>query len=357
MTPLTDLLALIEREVQPLAPRVVPLREALHAVLAADVVPRAHPAQALALIDGWALAAETTLDAGTYAGAPLPALPSRVEVGQPLPPGTDSVAPIDTVKVIGDRAEALLPVDPGNGVLPAAADCDASTPLYRAGHSLRNVDLAVLAAAGIVEVTVRMPRLCVAAVRRDTIIDAAARLIAADAAGNGGQTRKADGDLLPALAARDADFIVAIGGTGGGRNDASVRALAQVGRIEVHGIGLTPGESAAFGFVNSRPVLLVPGRLDSALAAWLTIGRRILVRLSGGRPEIAAATASLSRKIVSTIGLAEVVPVRRTGHTAEPLAIKYLPWSTLARADGFILVPAESEGYSVGSEVSLWPWP
>jgi molybdopterin biosynthesis enzyme len=65
----------------------------------------------------------------------------------------------------------------------------------------------------------------------------------------------------------------------------------------------------------------------------------------------------LSRKIVSTIGLAEVVPVRRTGDSAEPLASKYLPWSALARADGYILVPAESEGYSVGAQVSLWPWP
>jgi len=358
LTPLTDVWSLIEREVKPLAPRVLRLGDALHAVLAADVVARTHPIQALALTDGWALAAEATLDAGAYAAAPLSALPPRVDVGQPLPPGTDSVAPIDTVKVIGDRAEALLPINPGDGVLPAAGDCDASTPLRCAGQSLRKVDLAVLAAAGIVEVAVRIPRLCVAALRRDAIVDAAARLVASDAAANGGQARQTDGDdLRAALAVDDADFIVAIGGTGSGRDDASVRTLTHTGRTAVHGIGLAPGTSTAFGFVGPRPVLLLPGRLDSALAAWLTIGRHILSRLAGGRPETAGTTVILSRKIVSTIGLAEVVPVRRTGDSAEPLASKYLPWSALARADGYILVPAESEGYSVGAKVSLWPWP
>jgi molybdopterin molybdotransferase len=55
--------------------------------------------------------------------------------------------------------------------------------------------------------------------------------------------------------------------------------------------------------------------------------------------------------------LAEVVPVRRKGDTAEPLATKYLPLSALTRSDGWILVPADSEGYSAGSQVQVRPWP
>ena len=66
---------------------------------------------------------------------------------------------------------------------------------------------------------------------------------------------------------------------------------------------------------------------------------------------------TLTRKIASTVGLSEVVPVRRDGGKAEPLASKYLPLSALARADGWVLVPADSEGYADGAQVAVRPWP
>ncbi len=47
----------------------------------------ARPSAALALLDGWAVAADASLGAGSYAPALLPEMPQRVEVGQPLPPG------------------------------------------------------------------------------------------------------------------------------------------------------------------------------------------------------------------------------------------------------------------------------
>jgi molybdopterin biosynthesis enzyme len=126
----------------------------------------------------------------------------------------------------------------------------------------------------------------------------------------------------------------------------------------VHGIGLTPGETTAFGFAGTRPVLLLPGRLDAALAVWLTLGRRLLHRLAGGRTfDDPAETLTLARKLVSTVGLAEVVAVGRSGDAVEPLASKYLPFSALGRADGWVLVPPESEGYSAGARVSVRPWP
>ena len=72
-----------------------------------------------------------------------------------MPPGADSVAPLDAVKVANGRAEALAPVNPGDGVLPAGADCDAAVPLRRAGERLRAVDVAALTAAGVAQVSVR----------------------------------------------------------------------------------------------------------------------------------------------------------------------------------------------------------
>jgi molybdopterin molybdotransferase len=357
LTPLAEVLALIDREVQPVAPRRIPLTQALHATLAEDVLAEARPAAPLALIDGWALAADLTRDADGYVPAPLPQVPPLVEAGQPLPAGTDSVAPLDTVKVANGRVEALAPVNAGDGVLPRGADCDGSAALRRAGERLHPLDIAVLTGAGVTQVSVRMPLLRVAPVRADPILIGAAHLVAGDVAHCGGALEEANDELIEALADGNTDAVIAIGGTGSGRNDSSVQTLARKGRLAVHGIGLTPGETAAFGFAGSKPVLLLPGRLDAALAVWMTVGRHMLGRLTGSAVSEPVETITLSRKIASTVGLAEVITVRRSGDGVEPLASRYLPFSALARSDGWILVPADSEGYSVGSKVPVRRWP
>ena len=357
LTPLAEVLALIDREVKPVAPCRIALTQAWQATLAEDVVAETRPAAPLALIDGWALAADHTCDAGGYAPAPLLRMPVRIEAGRPMPDGTDSVAAFDIVKLTQGGAEALAPVDPGDGVLPGGGDCDVSVPMRCAGEHLRAIDLAALAGAGVSEVNVRRPRLRIVPVRTDTIITSAARLIATDAARCGGAPDEANGALRDVFSDDSMDAIVAIGGTGSGRNDASVQTLAHAGRLVVHGVALTPGETAAFGFVGTRPVLLLPGRLDAALAVWLTMGRRMVDGLAAGASNEPTETLTLSRKVASTVGLAEVVPLRRSGGTAEPLATKYLSLSALTRSDGWLLVPADSEGYSAGAPVQVRPWP
>jgi molybdopterin molybdotransferase len=66
---------------------------------------------------------------------------------------------------------------------------------------------------------------------------------------------------------------------------------------------------------------------------------------------------TLARKIVSTVGLAEVVPVRRSGAGVEPLASVYWPMQAITRADGFVLVPAESEGFASGTRLEMRAFP
>jgi molybdopterin molybdotransferase len=361
LTPLAEVLAAIDMDVKPVTPRTLDVAMAAGRTLAVDALAPARPSAALALLDGWALCADMTLGAGGYTPALLGHPPTRIETGQPLPPDTDSVAPFDAVKVTDGRAEALVTVNPGDGVLPAGGDCDPAIPLRHAGERLNITDLAVFTAAGLSRISVREPRLRVLPLRGSAIVSAAARLIAGDIERRGGAARLDDAgrDFNGVLASESADAIIVIGGTGSGRNDTGVQTLAREGRVVVHGIALTPGETAALGFVGPRPVLLLPGRIDAALAVWLTVGRHMLEQLAAAKLKAYEPVESLTlaRKVSSTVGLSELVPVRRSADQAEPLASKYLPLSSLTRSDGWIQVPAESEGYPAGAQVQVRPWP
>jgi molybdopterin molybdotransferase len=363
LTPLDDVLARIDALVGPVAPREVALAAAVGRVLASDVMVAARPGYALALRDGWAVNSSLTQDASPYAPAPL-SVATRIDAGAALPPDSDAVAEIDAVVVRDGRAEAVAAVTLGEGVLPAGADADGAAALAREGWSLNAVTAGVLAAAQVSRLRIREPRLRVVRTRPpgDPIIDAAAVFVANAIAAAGGvaldDPEGGDGQLLEnALQTEDADAIVAIGGTGCGRDDTSVVTLARLGRVEAHGIALAPGTTAAFGVVATRPVLLLPGRLDGALAVWLLLGEPMLARLAGRRAPPPMLTARLSRKIASNLGLAELVPVRLREGQAEPLGSGYLPLQTIAQADGWILVAADREGHPAGTPVMVRPWP
>jgi molybdopterin biosynthesis enzyme len=103
-------------------------------------------------------------------------------------------------------------------------------------------------------------------------------------------------------------------------------------------------------------VLLLPARLDAALAAFLVVGHALLRGLTGA-PICPGMPVILARKIVSTVGLAEVVPVRRVADGIEPLASTYWPMQAIARANGWVYVPPESEGYAAGASLEMRAFP
>jgi molybdopterin molybdotransferase len=359
LTPLDAVLARIESRVGAVAPQKTALAAALGQVLAEDIVAQRLPPSPVALRDGYAVDAAAVADAGPYMPVVLPAAARRIDVGEPMPNGCDAVLPVDAVALRGGRIEAVAAVTAGEGVLPAGDDATPGTPLRRAGERLRAVDIAVFHAAGIAEIMVRAPS--VGVVRGGTahtdVIEAARAMLIRAVAGAGGVASGAAGILVASLDYEKPDLLIAVGGTGSGRQDDSVRTLAQYGAIEAHGIAVAPGETAAVGFVDARPVLLVPGRLDAALAVWLLIGRHIVARLAGGKIDDMPVMMPLKRKLTSPIGLTEVVAVSCFGGMAEPLASGYLSFESLSRSDGWIVVPAENEGFAEGTQVTVRPWP
>jgi molybdopterin molybdotransferase len=356
LAPLAEILAKVEA-FAPVTARETEPAAAVGTTVAADIAaPMMIPQRQTALRDGWAVASELILDAGPYAPVPLRPPPAWVETGQPMPPGTDAVLPVDAVAIMKAGAEAHASAAPGEGAVLAGADAAPGMVLRRAGQRFRPSDAAVSLGAGIESVAVRAPRVKIFSVsvptrsRDDTISPVIARAVEAE--GCVAQVAQA-ATLESALVDRGSDVIITIGGTGMGKRDAAVKTLARVGKVELHGLGISPGETAALGFVERRPVLMLPGRLDAALAAFLVAGRALLAQLSGASEISLGMTIRLTKKVTSTVGLAEVVLVRCSGEGVEPLGNGMFPLHALAQADGWILVAPESEGLAAGATVEV----
>ena len=77
------------------------------------------------------------------------------------------------------------------------------------------------------------------------------------------------------------DLLLTVGGSGVGRTDAAVMALARCGEVLAHGIALQPGRTSAVGRIGKIPVIALPGAPDQALAGWWTLALPVVDLLCG----------------------------------------------------------------------------
>jgi molybdopterin molybdotransferase len=347
------------------APTQIRIEAALDLILAAAVrAPAAIPSRKIALIDGWAVTAEDTLGASTYApGFPAEA-PVRVIFGDAVPEGKDAVLPEQAVAEGLLSFEILSSAAPGEGLRATAGDFSAGEIIVPAGARLRAHDVALVRLAGVAEVSARVPRLRVL-------------------------SRRSTGDWLSALAAREGARVEAIDFDAEGLTEALLRPgadlvfvsasgdqaapiIAAIGDLLAHGVAIRPGETMGCGMLRSglgadcAQVIFTPERPECVLSAWLLLCRPCLRARAGAIAPIHGEALPLTRKIVSDPGMSDLTLLRRidsggapnsggpsnsSGHSWEPLAVGDIAWSALARADAWLLVPPESEGYAAGQSI------
>lgn len=360
--PLAEARARLVDGIAPVVPTIMPVQDAIGLYLAADsLVENDLPRADTALRDGWAVAAEAVSGASPHGPIYLRDTPTWLDAGTPLPPETDTIlepdaipardGPANRIAVIAEAAE-------GEGVRREGAELRRGLVAAAAGTRLTPLQALALRACGLDKVAARRPRirLIVTSAHAASSCAALAGLIAADGGSVVEQAATGGAEVIAdAILEGEADAVFVVGGTGQGRADHSARALLRAGSITAHGIALRPGESAGFGKASGRPVVLVPGRPDAALAAYLALGRPLLQVLAGARTE-ERPRAPLLRKLVSTLGLSEIVFARRTAAGLEPLGSFELPLHRLILADAAILVPPEREGYVEGTMVETITW-
>jgi molybdopterin molybdotransferase len=382
-------------QMRPLATEIIPLRNAAGRVLAASVVSDVDvPGFDRATMDGYALVADSTEGATAYTRLPLtvigdsmPGSPFdgsvsageavRVMTGAPIPRGADAVLPaewVETELATPCRISALAAVSPGKNLGKRGEDIVCGTTLLEPGRVLRPQDLGVLSSVGQGEVRViRQPRVRLAVTGNELlpsgshpsgfhIADANGPMLAALIERDGGLVdfpglvRDDPNAILEALHA-DADIVIVSGGSSVGVEDLAPVLVAQNGELAVHGIAMRPSSPTGFGRMGHRLVFLLPGNPVSSLCAYDFFAGRA-IRALGGRPKewpYRAIRGRLNRKISSPIGRFDYVRVKIDGDLVEPLAVGGASiLSSTTRADGFVIVGDDSEGFAAGSDVEVW---
>jgi molybdopterin molybdotransferase len=392
----------LDAQLQRLEAEEVPLRAAAGRVLAAPVVSAVDvPGFDRATMDGYAVVAATTEGATPYSrialtvvGEAKPAAPFsrpiepgdavRIMTGAPMPEGADAVLPAEVVEIDHRRADRVFAageVPPSKNVGRRGEDIQAGTTVLEAGRLLRPQDVGMLSSIGLARVSVvRRPRVRVVVTGNELlpagtppdgfhITDANGPMLAALVERDGGVVESAglvpdeENAILTALHA-DADVVIVSGGTSVGVEDLVPALLARHGELAVHGIAMRPSSPTGLGRLGRRLVFLIPGNPVSALCAYDFFAGRA-IRALGGRPldwPYRPVRGTLVRKISSPVGRLDYARVCVKAPTVpgglarvEPLSVTGASiLSSTTRADGFLIVPDDSEGFPAGTEVDVW---
>lgn len=387
-----DALVWIDAHTSPLEGEPVAVEDATGRVITDDLIaPISVPEFDRSAMDGYALRGAETTGAGDYnplefnvVGHAWPGRPFqgelphgsaiRIMTGAPVPAELDAVVPAEYATERDGRLTITRPMAPGQHVGRIGEDIALGSTVLEAGRRLRPQDTGVAASIGVGTLrVVRQPRVRLLVTGNEIkspgqpkgpfeIYDANSMTLRGLVPRDGGvlesHQRLGDdpGAITEALAAPGADVILISGGSSVGAEDHAPRLLAELGELAIHGIAMRPSSPAGMGRIGSTLVFLLPGNPVSCLCAYDFFAGRAIRRL-GGRPAewpYRQTRAPMLRKIVSQVGRVDYVRVKVTNQGVEPLALSGASMlSSTTRADGFVVVPAESEGHGPGSEVTV----
>lgn len=376
--------------------RGVPLAEAAGRILAEHVSSAVSiPPFARSAMDGWALRAGETFGASEtdalhlrVVGTALPGrpVPRRLEAGQavrimtgaPVPAGADAILRAEDGSQTEDTLAVRAAVAVHQHVGQVGEDIVAGHQVLAAGRRLRPQDLGLLASIGCAEVSVRRrPRVQIIATgdellpagatpRDALIVDSNSPMLGELVRRDGGVVQRAL--LLPdqvetirgelQAAARDADVVLVTGGSSVGEEDHAPRLLSELGELAIHGVGMRPAAPTGMGTLGEATVFLLPGNPVSCLSAYdFFAGRR--VHALGGCLEAYAPYASrhavLARKLTSVLGRVDYIRVRFEDDQVVPVMARGASiLSSVTEADGFVVVPQDSEGQVEGESVEVF---
>ncbi len=320
-----------------------------------------------------------------------PGTAARVHTGSALPEGADAVVMIERVteRTSVGELEVEDAVAEGENVAPIGEDVEEGQHLYDAGHRLRPSDLGLLRSVGYGQVAVaKQPTV--------GVIPTGEELVDSDP--DPGEVVETNGLTVSRLAQRwgaratyrdvvtddpeslrvaiqrdlTKDVVVTTGGSSVGKRDLLPEVIDNIGEVLVHGVGLKPGHPVCLGIVEDTPVLALPGYPVACIVNAVQFLRPTLRWLEGAEPDPQPSTqATLERKIPSEPGTRTFARVRLEGRdddvdgrSRDESDYAAIPTrasgsgvlSSVALADGWVVVDDDREGIPAGETVTVQNW-
>jgi len=352
----------------------LPSVQAAGRVLSQDIAsPVSLPGFDRAAMDGFAVRSAETRGAKPNAPVFLDNfLPVRT--GMPVPEDYDCVVMHEDARRRNATLEITAQLHAYKNISRIGEDISIGEAVFSEGHTLRPPDVAMLSALGIVEVQVyEKPKVVIMPTGGELVAIGARALAAGEAyeinalmarlyAEKWGALAKKteiilddEGLIREAISSNtDADMIIIIGGTSVGEKDYAPKVLEEMGELLVHGVRLQPGKPTAFGVVAGKPIVCLPGYPVAALADLYIFLRPALQKMGRRSDHQPRVFARLARKIPSRPGYLSMVRVALQNGGAEPIMISGAGiLSSVARADGFVVVSEEKEGLEAGEMVEV----
>jgi len=377
---------------KPFSGDTVSVPDALGRVTAEAVIARvSSPFYHSSAMDGYAVRFTDTFGASERTPLKLRIGSGAVPVntGDPMPDGFNAVIMIEDVNIIRavskehgiiteEYIEIISPATPWQHVRIIGEDIVATELILPENQKVRPVDIGAMLAGGHIDVKVRRkPKVIIiptgdeivepgSELKRGDIIEYNSRVLGGLVSEWGGEygRYRIVPDSLEELkkAVLDAhamgDIIVVNAGSSAGSEDFTAEAIRGLGEVLLHGINIKPGKPVILGIINGKPVLGIPGYPVSAYITFNLFVKPIIYKWLGldiCKPE--TLLTKISRQVASPAGQEEFLRVKvgKVGDTfiSTPVSRGAGVLMSLVRADGFIRIPAMSEGIGAGAEIDV----
>ncbi len=376
----------------------IDLKDSLYRVLAEDIISDIDvPHFDRASMDGYAVIAKDTFYADEDRPVELEVLgyikagdttireisegkAYGIATGAPMPKNANAVVMVEYTEIKNNRVLIYKPVTPGENVIHAGTDIRVGELVLRKGTFLTSREIALLSAIGRTRIKVyKKPKVAIISTG-DEIISPGEKLvygkiydinsysIYARVLENGGIPEiigivEDDEDklskILKAITEKDYDIILTSGGTSAGVGDVVYKVLEKIGKIYVHGIAVKPGKPTVIGRVNKKLFIGLPGYPTSCLLIFDLLVAPVIRYLSGlPEREVKKIRARLATKTFSEKGRKEFKFVHIvTGEntiSAYPVTTGSGAISTFSLADGYIIIPEDTEMLHQDTEVDVY---
>jgi molybdopterin molybdotransferase len=362
------------------ATEILPIREARDRVLAHQIVAqRDDPNYRRAAMDGYAVVADDTLGASERSPIALKigdsvrrGVASRVHTGSKMPDQADSVVMIEDAERLGDVVEIRAQVHPFENVGLKGEDVSRGDTIFTQGHQLRPADIGLLASLEIPDVSVyQQPDVAIIPTGEELVekgpsegevveTNGLMNALLVEQWGARHRYRHIVPDsreLIEAALLRDvdADLILTTGGTSVGIRDLVPEAVSKLGKLLVHGIAISPAKPTALGLVEDTPIACLPGFPVACLVASYAFVKPAIFRLAHVERTFGrTVTGTLTSKITGKPGSRTYARVAVRNGRVEPVMVSGSGiLSSMAKADGFVIIPENVEGYDEGQEVEV----